>query len=224
MLNGIVKRVIHYTWRPFIQHYLQKDRHFSYEGIALLVKSGVFHPQFFFSSLMLLDFLKSMAFSGKYLLELGGGAGLLSVYAAKKGAVVTCTDISKRAIDNIIYNAKNNHVQLTVVQSDLFKSLEVKPYELILVNPPFYSKTPQTESEFAWFCGEKLEYFHNLFIGLPAFMNSNSKLYMILSQDARIKEITQMAEENQLVMKQVLKKRTWWEWNFIFEVTRKEVI
>ena len=55
---------------------------------------------------------------------------------------ITALDISGKALDIAIANAKNNHVQdkITFVESDLFKNLGQEKYDIIVSNPPYIKK------------------------------------------------------------------------------------
>ena len=59
---------------------------------------------------------KVKSLKGKKILELGCGAGEASVYFAKKGAIVTATDISQGMLDVVQKLAKKHHVKLTTKQ------------------------------------------------------------------------------------------------------------
>lgn len=218
MKSLLIKKIIQFTWRPYILNHLKKERTFRHQGISIIVKPGVFHPRFFFSSLLLIDFLKQKDIRQKKLLDLGAGAGLLAIYAAKNGAQVTAVDISRTSIENINLNSENNNVKIDVFLSDLFEALQNKIFDYILVNPPYYKKKPKLEAEFAWFCGEHMEYFHRLFKQLPVYLNANGSMYMILSQDCDISEITHIAIQNNCEIREVFKQKKLWEWNFIFEI------
>lgn len=218
MKSVLIKKIIHYTWRPFILNHLKKERTFSYNGISIIVKPGVFHPRFFFSSLVLIEFLKQKSISKKKLLDLGAGAGLLAIYAAQKGALVTAVDISNAAIENILLNAESNQVTIDVIHSDLFNSVSKTGFDFILVNPPYYKKKPVTEPEHAWYCGEEMEYFHRLFLQLSSHLAVNGCMFMVLSEDCDFEEISVIAARNNFKMTEVLKKKKWWEWNYIFEI------
>lgn len=195
-----MRRYIKYAFSiilvPFARWYLRKDRKFKYEGLQLLVRSGVFHPGFFYSTKFLLTFLKSQNLSGKTFLELGSGSGLISVYAAKQGAYVTASDISSKAVANTGSNAKLNNAHITVLHSDLFTAISKQIYDWIVINPPYYQKTPLTESDFAWYCGEHFEYFEKLFAQLPGYCNEATQCIMVLTKGCDIDSIKAIAKKN----------------------------
>lgn len=116
----LIKRLIHFTYRPAIIWYLQKDRSYDFQGLNLWIKHGVFHPGFFFSTKLLIKVLENVDLKGKSLLELGCGSGLISAYSARAGADVTASDINAKAVINTIENLELNHLRALVVESDLF--------------------------------------------------------------------------------------------------------
>jgi len=220
MADGWIKKIIHYTWRPYILYYLRKDRTITINGMSLLVKQGVFHPRFFFSSLILLNFISKKTLQHKSLLELGAGAGMLSVFAAKQGASVTASDISLKAVDNIIFNAEQHQVKIQVIHSNLFERIPQTVFDYVLINPPYYKRKPVTESDHAWYCGENLEYFNGLFSGLARYVDDNSQVYLILSSDCDLEGISHLASVHFFRMELVESQKKWWEWNFIYRIRR----
>ncbi|TND09030.1 MAG: rsmC [Bacteroidetes bacterium] len=211
-------------WRPYVTWYLKKPRRYNRAGLSMLVQPGVFHPGFFFSTKFLLTFLeeKKAALKNKTFLELGAGSGLLGLFAGKHGAKVTASDISKTAVENIVANAASNHIAITAVHSDLFDRIDPQTFDFIVINPPYYKKKPATEAEQAWYCGEELEYFQELFSQLGNYMHPASEVYMILSDDCDLEGIRSIASQRQFGMKPETSKRIAWEINTIFRLKEKE--
>ena len=77
----------------------------------------------------------------KKILDLCTGSGAIAVSLAKylENIQVTALDISRKALDIAIANAKNNHVQdkITFVESNLFQNLGQERYDIIVSNPPY---------------------------------------------------------------------------------------
>jgi len=185
-----------------------------------MVHPGVFHPGLFLSTQYLLEYLKKQNLKGATLLELGAGSGLISLFAANKGSVVTASDISQAAVENIRTNAESNDSPIEVVHSDLFSNIRNSAFDWVVINPPYYPKKPKSEKEFAWYCGENHEYFVRLFAQLPQYIHELSRVVMILSEDCAIDMIRSLARSEGLGMNLVEKRRIWGEWNYIFQIRR----
>jgi release factor glutamine methyltransferase len=217
MIHNLLKRLTP-VLQAVLRLYLRKSRHYRYKDISVMVEPGVFYPRFVFSTGILLDFLEAQDLSGKKFLELGAGCGVISLLAARMGALVTATDINPVAVENIKQNARRNKLEVNVVESDLFENIPEDHFDLIVINPPYYPKDPGDISEMAWFCGKDFEYFTSLFPQLKMFSTPSNEIFMILSEDCdieRIKEIATSSGFNFQLVKQV--KRVG-EWNYIFNI------
>lgn len=216
----MLKQLAAATYRPLLKRYLANPRKYSYEDISIVVEPGVFHPAFFFSTKLLLDFLKSLDVKGKSFLELGAGSGLVAVYAAKKGAIVTASDISSAAVRNIKHNAEINAVNVEVVHSDMFDNMGNKRFDMIMVNPPYFKKNPQKEADHAWYCGENGEYFQKFFSQLGAYIQEDSKVFMVLSNECDEETIKLLAKKNSFDMTVVHSAKRFWEMNYIYQINK----
>lgn len=196
--------------------YLRKARRAKWQDIEVIVPPGVFHPSLFFSTRFMMRHLEKYHLLGLNLLEIGGGSGMISIWAANRGASVTCTDISPNAIEAIIQNAKLNGVGMEVVHSDLFERLPMFEFDLIVVNPPYYPSLPSKEADFAWYCGPNHEYFDRLFSGMHVYLKKGAQCLMVLSEDCDIKRIRQLAERHGWQMEPKWSKQILGEWNFIY--------
>jgi release factor glutamine methyltransferase len=217
-MRSALKHIIAHTYKPLLVKYLSKTRTYQYENIRLEIPPQVFHPGFFFSTRLLLNYIKQFPLKKKSFLEPGCGSGLIAIYAAKKGAVVTATDINTIAIEFIKKNSTRNHVELTIIQSDLFRELPPQQFDLIAINPPYYKKQPRSQLDYAWFCGENGEYFTALFKGLHQYMHASSIVLMILFEGCDIEMIENLAVENGFTLNCVQAHRNLLERNFIFKI------
>lgn len=209
---------------PFAKWYLRKPRTDRYQGLAITVPPGVFHPGLFFSTRLMLKHLERYDLRGKTLLEIGAGSGMVAIWAAKvKGALVTATDISPTAIAAIQNNARTNGATLEIVHSDLFTDLPVFRYDYIVVNPPYYPKNPANDAEKAFFCGEGHAYFERFFEGLHAYRLPDSKVLMVLSEDCDLQRINHIAARHHWDMEMIHPARKMGEWSFVFSLKFKRV-
>ena len=100
------------AWLPLYRfwalRHIQKKQTYQYAGMRLQIPVGVFHPSIFFSSPIFANFLQSIDFQGKEVLDIGSGSGLLSLVAAQKGAQITALDINPIAVQTTAENARLN--------------------------------------------------------------------------------------------------------------------
>lgn len=201
-----------------VNRYVQKNRNYSYKGLHLKILAGVFHPGFYFSSKLLANWLLQQNINGKKVLELGAGSGLISLLAARNGAIATASDINPASIHNIQINAAINQLKVEVVLSDLFDDIPASEvFDIIIINPPYYPKNPATDYEKAWYCGEDYSYFRKLFFQLKE-RNKIKQVYMILADVCNIRLIKQIAGENGYGLMEVYRRKNYWETNFIFRI------
>lgn len=206
--------------QPYVRRRMQRSAFYKWEDITLFLPAGVFHPGYFYSTKFLLSFILRQDLRNKQFLELGAGNGLISIAAAKRGAVVTSTDISEQALLSLRDNARTNHVDLHIIESDLFENIPQQGFDLIVINPPFYPLDARNDLERAWYCGKDYAYFRRLFEQLPAHMQADTKIYMVLSEDTGIGQIENLAGFGNLRLEVAEKKRIFYEWNYIYEVVR----
>ena len=204
--------------KPLLEIYLSGERTYRYQNLHLKIFPGVFHPGFFFSTKIILGYLDAFELKNKTFLELGAGSGLIAISAAKKGAFVTATDISLRALENISVNKKLNDATLVLIHSDLFDHIPQQVFDFIVINPPYYKGKIRSEADRAWYAGEQHEYFQKLFLQLPSYINEGTHTFMILSDGCDILRIQDLAAANQLTFRQVFLKKVYWETNYIFEI------
>src|SRR5689334_3805770 len=210
-------------YKPLLVRYLSATRTYTYKGIRLVIPPAVFHPGFFFSSRLLLRYIASLPLKHQALLELGAGSGLIALYTARQGALVTATDINAVAIQSLKLNSHSNRIPLTIIESDLFTKIPQQAFDIIAINPPYYKKQPRTPAEYAWYCGEQGEYFQQLFGSLQWYMHSQSMVLMVLSDGCDLEMIKGMAAEHGFKLHCVFEKKNWIEVNYIFRIEKPDL-
>ena len=219
-LKSFTKYITSKTLQPAVKKYLAKTRTYQYQNISLTIPAGVFHPGFFFSTKILLKHVLSLRLNEKKLLELGAGSGLISFVAAQKNAIVTAIDINELAIEYLHINSNRNNISIDIIQSDLFENIAQQTFDIIVINPPFYKKDPQTKADYAWYCGMNGEYFYKLFCSINKYINEHTTILIILSEDCDIDLIKNIASENDFILKLVHAKKNLLEQNFIFNIEK----
>jgi len=220
--KSIIRKIGFRILYPLSEKYLSKERSYNYKDITVTVFPGVFHPGFFFSTNLLLKYLEKLELNEKYFLELGAGSGLISLFAAKRGAFVTASDISLTAVYNIEKNVKMNDANVEVIHSDLFDDIPHRRYDYIIINPPYYKKTPVSEKEFAWFGGDDFQYFRKLFTQLGNNFYENTNVLMVISDEADLEMIKSISAEYKFLLKEVFHKKIWGENHFIYNIKSTE--
>lgn len=187
-----------------------------------MVWPGVFHPGFFYSSTFLLDYLtEHTKLSGKRFLELGCGSALISIVAAREGAIVTASDISSKAVQNSAFNARLNNVEMEIIQSDLFDDLEDRTFDIIAINPPYYKGSISKEEDHAWYSGESHQYFHKLFKDLSIYMHDKTEVYMVLSDQCDWDQLNQIADKYSFQWELKNEAKMFLERNYIWQIKLK---
>lgn len=201
--------------RPLAGFYLRKDRHTRYGNMRLKVYTGVFHPGLFGSSRYMADWLQTQELKDKSVLEIGCGAGLISLAAAARGATVTAVDINEHAIRNTRENAAANGISLQVIQSDLFEGVPDTTFDLVLVNPPYYPAEPKDDYARAWYCGAAFEYFHRLFAQLHE-RKLDERCFLVLSEFCDLRSIVDAAAVYGIGLDEVHRRKVNGEWFRIY--------
>jgi release factor glutamine methyltransferase len=217
-MRQTIKYLTTRLYKPLLVKYLSATRTYTYKGIRLVIPPAVFHPGFFFSTRLLLRYVDSLPLQNKSFLEPGAGSGLISLYAARKGAIVTATDINPVAISFLENNRRTNRLQIGIIQSDLFTKIPRQAFDIIAINPPYYKKQPRTVAEYAWYCGERGEYFEHLFKDLHNYIHAKSVVLMVLCDGCDIQMIKDIAAQYNFKLNCVQTKKNWVETNFIFQI------
>ncbi len=174
-MNRLIRKIL--SPLPYmVRWYLSRERKYRYNDISITVLPGVFHPGFFFSTNMLLEFVSRQPLPGLKVMEVGAGTGIISILASKMKADVTAIDISATAIANVRRNVQENEVSVTTIESDLFVNVPVQAFDLIIVNPPYYPGNPKNEADFAWQCGENHEYFVKFFSTISPYLSDTCRI------------------------------------------------
>jgi release factor glutamine methyltransferase len=217
-LKNIIKRITQPFLKTGLAYYYRKPRKYNYQDIEVLVHPEVFPPHLTLSTKILLDFIVELDLKNKDFLELGCGSGIISLLASRKGAFVTATDINNIALDYLKKASFENQLKIDVINSDLFKNLKNKSFDLIIINPPYYPKKAKSIKEKAWFCGEDFEYFKSLFSQLPNFITATNQVIMILSEDCQINTIISIASITKLKLMPIHKISKMGEISFIYRI------
>ena len=203
-----------------IKWHYRKPRKLVKRGIKLTLLPSVFHPNFYLSTDIFLDYILSLDLKKGNALELGCGNGFISLYLAKNTDLdMYSSDINPAAIEGVSMNAALNQVDLNAIQSDLFDAIPDVDFEHIFINPPYYKAAPKAINEHAFFAGSNLEYFTKLFEQLNSKRDKIGSTYFILSENAPISKIFEIANGFDLKEEKVYELQRNQEWFYIYNVT-----
>ncbi len=202
-----------------IKWYYAKPRWIEKRGLKIRLYPTVFHPSFYLSTDIILDYLLNLDINEKSLLELGAGNGLVSLYLAKyKNCKVIATDINPNAIKGLQENSRTNQVNLKVIESDLFDRVPFEQLDYIIVNPPYYAGEISAVDEYAFYAGAQLEYFSKFFSQILPYLKRNTIIYMILSETAPLETIAIHGDKVGVKMKVVDSKKKLGEIFLIYQL------
>jgi release factor glutamine methyltransferase len=85
---------------------------------------------------LMLEATSDFPFKGKVTLDLGTGSGMLGLFAAIQGAIVTVADVDKLAVKHTAEAAKSLGVKVKTTVSDLFSNIHGQ-FDVVLFNPPY---------------------------------------------------------------------------------------
>lgn len=207
--------MIRLFWLPFYRYWalrhIRKTKTVWYGDLQLRVPPGVFHPDVFFSTPIFLQFLQEQELSNCSVLDVGTGSGALALFCASRGAHASALDINPLAVETARDNAVRNRISLSVWQSDLFDNVPLQSFDCMVINPPYYPKSPKTAAEHAFFAGEQLEYFDKLFRQLPAYRHAGTRVWMILSEDCDLQKIQKLAHRYAFQLERLYQAKKWGE-------------
>lgn len=122
-------------WNKLLNH---KDYRIDFFGADILVKDKVFSPDrtLTYSPSIIIENIGII--EEKIIADIGTGTGAIAVVCALNGAKqVVATDISDLAIENAVFNAKNNNVEniVKVAKTNLLDGVAEK-FDIICANLP----------------------------------------------------------------------------------------
>jgi release factor glutamine methyltransferase len=118
---------------------------------SFVIFSGVFDPKISISSVLLAS--KISVNPNESVLDMGTGSGILGIIAAKQAKNVIAIDINPNVIHCAYINARIHKVnkKIAFIVSDLFESLKKEElFDLIIYNPPYFSKSAKNMLQRAW--------------------------------------------------------------------------
>jgi len=148
----------------------------------------VFHPRFFISSERFAEFIGGLDLSGKHVVDIGTGSGILALAAARAGAArVTATDINPNAALSAVENAHANGLgdRVSALCTNLLSALAPRPlFDVILSSPPKHAGEPKNLADRGWHAGPQYRDIAALFDQARERLNPGGRLYVMVSSDS----------------------------------------
>ncbi|MCB0685487.1 MAG: methyltransferase [Saprospiraceae bacterium] len=198
--------------------WISRTNWYRYDNLKVRLFPSVFHPGFLFSTKVLLNFIRQLPLKDKKILELGAGSGMISLCLARKGAMVTASDINPEAIQAVKESSVINGLEVCAIESDLYSALDQARFDYIIINPPYYPGVPASPLEYAFYCGEDFDFFRRLFRDIDTHLMPSGQAFMVLSENVSIDKIREIAQENSLDLVLRYHTRIWRESQYIFAI------
>jgi len=130
-------------------------------------------------SFLMLDAISRIPLTGKRVLDIGTGSGILALYSATRGGEVTASDIDHEALSHTRKAAAALGVQIKLQVSDLFSNIPER-FDLMLFNPPYL---PSAEISDRTVDGgaNGTTLIDRFLIELPAHLNKKAEALLLLS-------------------------------------------
>lgn len=182
----------------------------------------VFNPKDYYSSVIIAEFISNLKdIKDKNLLDMGCGSGIISIFAASKGANCTAVDKNPESVRCTKRNAEQNRVddKIVIIESNLFTNIEEKNvYDIITFNPPYYNGEPVNNFEMAFKGGENLEVINAFFENAGKYLIDNGVIYLITSSDSNLILTEKIINENKFKQEIILKKEKLFETFYIYKI------
>jgi release factor glutamine methyltransferase len=157
-------------------------------GFRLIIRPTVFHPRYFLSSECFAEFINRLDLSGKRVVDVGTGSGILALAAARAGAEnVIAADINPNAALATVENARANGAsdRVSALCSDLLSALPPRPlFDVILSSPPKHAGEPRDLADRGWHAGPHYRDIAALFDQSRERLKPGGRLYIMISSDS----------------------------------------
>jgi methylase of polypeptide subunit release factors len=133
-------------------------------------------------------FIGGLDLTGKRVVDVGTGSGILALVAARAGAQnVTATDINPNAALNAAENARANGLgdRVTAVCTNLLLALAPRPLlDVILSSPPKHADEPRNLADRGWHAGPAYRDIAALLDQSRERLKPGGRLYVMVSSDS----------------------------------------
>lgn len=147
-------------------------------GVLIDVFPYIFPPESPFSKSTKAVYEYFGRLDNKKVLDIGTGTGIQAIQAALAGAEqVDATDIYVGAVECARHNVELNGLEnrIRVWQSDLFKNIPKKEYDLIIANLPIV-EVEESDIRLHSLFDPKFKYHNRLFQDAPAYLSNKGRI------------------------------------------------
>jgi len=221
-LPSILRPAYHFlAYHLFYRDRLKRTVTTSLNGFELVIQPSVMHPRIFKSGKIFAQYLSTLDFRGKRVLDLGTGSGILALAAAGRGATVTASDINPLAVRCASENVRRNGfaAAVEVLEGPLFAPHTHEAFDIIIFNPPYFDERRQVSHDPALYGGRNLSLIEELSREAVEFLKPGGYLLLILSSDSDIGRILGMFSDSPLSPQLVHQEQTLFEEFSIYKFT-----
>ena len=146
------------------------------EEFSFYTDNGVFSKEKLdFGTRVLLEVVLSHEEINGKVLDIGCGYGPIGIVVAKlTGASVTMCDVNKRALHLAERNAKENRVNVNILESDCYMNISDNDYDVIFTNPPIRAGKTKV---------------YEILMDAEKHLKSGGKLFLVVHKDQGAKSI-----------------------------------
>jgi methylase of polypeptide subunit release factors len=216
-----LRRSIHF----FAYHLIlsgQRTRITHASGFRLTVRPTVFHPRYFLSSECFAEFISRLDLTGKRVLDVGTGSGILALAAARAGAEnVIAADVNPNAALTVAENARANGAgdRVGALCSDLLSALAPRPlFDVILSSPPKHAGEPRDLADRGWHAGPHYRDIAALFDQSRERLKPGGLLYVMVSSDSDLALFGRLIDRAGFRVRPVYKRSIFIESFIIYEL------
>ena len=200
-----------YSWDYLFNH---PDLWLNVAGVEIFVQKGVFlpDPKITYSAQIFMDHVPD--FTGKRVLDVGTGSGVLGLYAALQGAEsVLAVDNNSLAIETAQYNVKKLQLgeRVSVQKSDLFTKIEGS-FDCIVGNLPILTEVWDDVDDTSSVIEQYLDH-------VGSYLSEGGSAYFMWASFAPIEQVRELLARSPHQVTETTEDKMGFTWN-LFELKK----